>query len=188
MGMDPDIAEMHIAYAWNMIRTGNLREALRRIREVNDVGADDPDNAPAEALAIGGSIYEGLGDTENALASYELHLQLVMKKLEKDPDNVAHLFSLCLSYLGLGKIYTWLSRIEDAFTCFNLMHALITRYLSILPDDIAALKMKAIACQSLCDLYLKQDVPSGAFPYCTAFKETSVTLLAALSARSLAWV
>lgn len=177
MAIDIDIAGINQAYAWSNIRGSNLPEALSyALMTINE--ADKDSDEYRFALGIAASIYEGLGDFENALQFNRMFFKMSLEKVEKEPENPDYWLLLLSACMGVGSVLLKLSMVPEALAHFVYMDQMASKFLGILPDDKNGLKAKAFACEKLASLFLDHETPSKAYPYCIEYEESLLKLLA----------
>ncbi|MGB8195315.1 MAG: tetratricopeptide repeat protein, partial [Chitinophagaceae bacterium] len=166
---DPDIIKLNIAISWQNTRTGNVAESLEYALKAHaGKGAQSASDFTNTRNIIAG-LYQELGDPDKALAYQKEEFERAKSNFDSDPENPYHWVDLCLAYMDLGIVYFQSSLIEDSVDCFSNMYMLVSDHLVILPESIELKVLKALACEQLGNIFLRQYLPQNAYDYCVEY-------------------
>ena len=121
--LNPDLFEPHYAYARACVEQGRMADAARLFQRAAALRPEDYQSRALLALA-----YDGLGQAEQARASYETAVTVGMRHVERDPGDVRAVYMTGNSLICLGEVdrgLEWVERArsldpEDGGTLYNI--------------------------------------------------------------------
>lgn len=177
MALDKDFAQINWAYTWENIRYGDLGPALSSALETAEEGDDADGDTYITALGIAADVYAELGDLDKALEFSEKCFQKYQENYSELPDSEEELSVMSTAYFSLGSVYIKLFRMKEAYAIFYELYHSAFEYFSANPTVFSALKILTIACECICELTLKQEAPSMAWPFVVQYDECVTRVL-----------
>lgn len=121
--LNPDLFEPHYAYARACVEQGRMADAARLFERAAALRPEDYQSRALLAL-----VYDGLGDPEQARASYETAVTVGMRQVERHPEDVRAIYMTGNSLICLGEVdrgLEWVERArsldpEDGGTLYNI--------------------------------------------------------------------